>query len=99
MNKRGPWPGARRPALVHAYEGEHLLEIAVVEVGPNPNQPRKAFDPMAITELATSLKNSGMIQPVVVRRTGTATSSSPASGAGERPVRQASSGSPHWCER
>src|SRR6185295_3045033 len=48
-----------------------LLEIAIDELEANPNQPRKSFDPGSISELANSLRNSGMIQPIVVRRTGT----------------------------
>jgi ParB family transcriptional regulator, chromosome partitioning protein len=71
MNKRGLGRGLGALLSSTPTEGEHLLDIAVDEVEPNPNQPRKSFDPVGITELATSLKNSGMIQPVVVRRTGT----------------------------
>ena len=45
-----------------------LLEIPVAEVRVNPNQPRKLFDSEALQELAASIKASGVIQPVVVRR-------------------------------
>jgi ParB family chromosome partitioning protein len=41
-----------------------------VEVGlvrPNPEQPRKSFDPAALDELACSLKQHGVLQPIVVR--------------------------------
>jgi len=51
-------------------EGESLLEIPVGQIEPNPYQPRKAFDKGALAELAASIKTSGMIQPVVVRRAG-----------------------------
>lgn len=47
---------------------EALLEIPVSEIRVNPNQPRKLFDSSALQELATSIKASGVIQPVVVRR-------------------------------
>jgi ParB family chromosome partitioning protein len=68
MNKRGLGRGLGALLSDTPTEGEHLLEIAVDEIGPNPHQPRKAFDPVALDELAKSLKSAGMIQPVVVRR-------------------------------
>lgn len=49
-------------------EHEALLEIPVAEIRVNPNQPRKLFDSEALQELAASIKASGVIQPVVVRR-------------------------------
>jgi ParB family chromosome partitioning protein len=47
------------------------LEIGVDEIEPNPNQPRKVFSPYALDELTASIKASGVIQPVIVRRQGT----------------------------
>jgi ParB family chromosome partitioning protein len=70
MNKRGLGRGLGALLSSTPTEGESLLEISIDDVEVNPNQPRKSFDPAAISELATSLKNSGMIQPVVVRRLG-----------------------------
>jgi ParB family chromosome partitioning protein len=49
-------------------EGETLMQIRVDQVEPNPNQPRKAFDSNALEELSASIRSSGLIQPVVVRR-------------------------------
>jgi ParB family chromosome partitioning protein len=43
-------------------------QIRIEEIGPNPFQPRARFDDDAIRELAASLKSTGMLQPVVVRR-------------------------------
>ena len=43
-------------------------EIAVNEIRPNPNQPRKNFDDEALNELATSIKTHGIIQPIVVNK-------------------------------
>jgi ParB family chromosome partitioning protein len=51
-------------------EGETLMQIRVDQVEANPNQPRKAFDPNALEELSASIRSSGLIQPVVVRRQG-----------------------------
>ena len=47
-----------------------IQEIAVKDIAPNPNQPRKDFDINALNDLAGSLKKSGVIQPVVVRKLG-----------------------------
>ena len=47
-------------------------EIPVDRVQPNPRQPRKRFDPDALAELAESIRASGVIQPIVVRRAGDA---------------------------
>jgi ParB family chromosome partitioning protein len=44
--------------------------VSVVDIEPNPNQPRKSFDSKALDELAASIRASGLIQPVVVRRQG-----------------------------
>jgi ParB family chromosome partitioning protein len=49
-------------------EREGLVEISVDQIDVNPNQPRKVFDSNALQELAASIKASGVIQPVVVRR-------------------------------
>ena len=49
---------------------ESALEIPLDRVQPNPQQPRKRFDPGALTELTESIKASGVIQPIVVRKIG-----------------------------
>lgn len=41
--------------------------IPVASIIPNPDQPRKKFDPQALTELAASIKENGLIQPITVR--------------------------------
>ncbi len=43
-------------------------QLPVAEVGPNPFQPRSRFDDAALRELAASIKASGVLQPVLVRR-------------------------------
>ena len=45
-------------------------ELAVVDISPNPFQPRKRFDDEAIRELAASIRASGVLQPILVRRFG-----------------------------
>lgn len=49
---------------------EAVLELDLDMIEPNRKQPRKYFDEAALEELAASLKTYGMIQPVVVKRTG-----------------------------
>lgn len=44
-------------------------EVAISEVFPNPDQPRKAFDENAMNDLANSIKEHGVIMPLVVNRT------------------------------
>jgi ParB family chromosome partitioning protein len=44
------------------------LEIAVDAISPNPDQPRRTFDPAQLAELADSIARHGVLQPVVVRR-------------------------------
>ncbi|WP_339186058.1 ParB/RepB/Spo0J family partition protein [Brevibacillus sp. FSL K6-6036] len=49
-------------------EEEHVLEILVADIRPNPYQPRKEFESSAIEELAQSIKEHGIIQPLIVRK-------------------------------
>jgi ParB family transcriptional regulator, chromosome partitioning protein len=48
-------------------EGAELREVAVELVSPNPGQPRKRFDEDALQTLAESVKERGVLQPVLVR--------------------------------
>lgn len=45
---------------------DKIQRIAVAKLTPNPNQPRKHFDKVALTELADSIKRHGVIQPLIV---------------------------------
>lgn len=49
--------------------GAHFAEIPLDEITPNLRQPRKNFDDAAAAELVTSIKEVGLLQPVVVRQT------------------------------
>ena len=54
-----------------AYDNEgtqrdEILEIPLKEIRPNPFQPRKSFNEESLQELAESIKNDGLLQPVVV---------------------------------
>lgn len=68
-NKRGLGRGLG--AFFQAEEGEKPTEIAVSDIVPNRFQPRRVFDPEALNELAQSIKQHGVIQPVLVRKTAT----------------------------
>ena len=46
------------------------IEIPIDTITANPNQPRKDFDDKALGDLAASLRQTGLLQPVVVRRLG-----------------------------
>jgi ParB family transcriptional regulator, chromosome partitioning protein len=70
MNKRGLGRGLGALLSSTPTEADSLLEIAVEEIEPNPNQPRKLFSSQALDELTASIKASGIIQPVIVRRQG-----------------------------
>jgi len=72
MNKRGLGRGLGALLSSTPTDGDTLIEVDVDQVGPNPNQPRKAFDSIALDELAASIRTSGVIQPVIVRRQGAA---------------------------
>ncbi|MEK7446954.1 MAG: ParB/RepB/Spo0J family partition protein [candidate division NC10 bacterium] len=50
--------------------GGGIQDIPVEAIVPNPQQPRKDFEINALSQLAASLRQSGVIQPVVVRRAG-----------------------------
>src|SRR6476659_2918507 len=58
-------------AILSVSEGEHdgaeLRELHVDLVAPNPEQPRKRFDEEALQALADSVKERGVLQPVLVR--------------------------------
>jgi ParB family chromosome partitioning protein len=51
--------------------GAQLREVAVEDVVPNPKQPRQVFDDEALEELSHSVREFGLLQPIVVRENGT----------------------------
>lgn len=50
--------------------GAHFAELPLDAITPNPRQPREVFDEDALSELVTSIKEVGLLQPVVVRQLG-----------------------------
>lgn len=70
-NALGRGLGALLGEIEEAYDNElpkqhAVLEIPVEEIRPNPYQPRKTFDERSLAELAESIKEHGLLQPVVV---------------------------------
>jgi len=57
-------------ALLPSRGEEGLQEIAIDAIVPNPYQPRKSFSDATLRELGESMKQSGVLQPVIVRRQG-----------------------------
>jgi ParB family chromosome partitioning protein len=56
---------ARKPV-----DGAYFAELPLTQIRPNHVQPRQVFDEEAMDELVHSIKEIGLLQPVVVRRTG-----------------------------
>ena len=56
------------PVEEQARENDILKNLNINEVEPNRNQPRKRFDEEALEELASSIKEYGLIQPIVVTK-------------------------------
>jgi ParB family transcriptional regulator, chromosome partitioning protein len=50
--------------------GARLEELSLDAIEPNPKQPREVFDADALAELVSSVREVGVLQPVVVRETG-----------------------------
>ncbi len=46
-----------------------INEVAIDQIEANPNQPRREFDPTALQELANSIKELGLVQPITLRQT------------------------------
>jgi ParB family transcriptional regulator, chromosome partitioning protein len=69
-NRRGLGRGLGALLASEPAESESLIEVPIDQIEVNPNQPRKIFDFTALDELAASIKSSGVIQPIIVRKVG-----------------------------
>ena len=45
-----------------------INEVALDQIEANPNQPRREFDPVALEELANSIRELGLVQPITLRQ-------------------------------
>lgn len=73
--ERTPAGGSAGPASDHAdapeaADGNPLQWVPVDRIEPNPYQPRRAFDQHTLEQLAASIRQDGMMQPVVLRPDG-----------------------------
>ncbi|MBD3920289.1 ParB/RepB/Spo0J family partition protein [Paenibacillus sp. PR3] len=67
MSKRlGRGLDALIPSL-SVKDDDKVIEVPLTQLRPNPYQPRKTFDEESIKELAESIKQHGVIQPIIVR--------------------------------
>src|SRR2546426_9562501 len=56
------------PTREEAEREGSLVELPIKDIRPNPLQPRKTVDPAALEELVSSIKQAGLLQPIVVRK-------------------------------
>src|SRR5215510_12938769 len=70
ITKRGLGRGLGALLAAEPTEAEALVDVPIDLIEVNPHQPRKVFDFTALDELAASIKSSGVIQPIIVRRIG-----------------------------
>ncbi|WP_399088412.1 ParB/RepB/Spo0J family partition protein [Streptomyces sp. BBFR2] len=61
-------PAADASAAGSEVAGAHFAELELDAITPNPRQPREVFDEDALAELVTSIREVGLLQPVVVRQ-------------------------------
>lgn len=54
---------------VRTQGSSNLSEISLSDIEPNPNQPRREFDEEALSELAASIREIGIVQPITLRQT------------------------------
>ncbi|BBY55856.1 ParB/RepB/Spo0J family partition protein [Mycobacterium koreense] len=72
---------AAAPDPAQGHDGQDLgavyREIALAQIEPNPRQPRQVFDEEALAELVHSIREFGLMQPIVVREAGKADAGGP----------------------
>lgn len=54
--------------IYESATNEEIVEINLNELRPNPYQPRKVFDEEALNELASSIREHGVFQPIIVKK-------------------------------
>lgn len=56
------------PADLNDFQEGGFYQVDPGVIFPNPHQPRKYFDPEKLTELSESIKQKGVLQPIIIRR-------------------------------
>ena len=54
--------------LVEEAKPNEIVQIKITDIRSNPYQPRKIFDEEALNELASSIKEHGIVQPIIVKK-------------------------------
>ncbi|WP_407306059.1 ParB/RepB/Spo0J family partition protein [Desulfosporosinus sp. SB140] len=70
MSKKGLGRGLQALLSDELGGNSMIKEIPISEIEPNPEQPRREFNPQALSELADSIREHGLLQPILVRPTG-----------------------------
>ena len=60
--------GGGPSSLLEQSEGSGITTLPIAKVEANASQPRKQFDPDALSDLAESIATHGILQPITVRR-------------------------------
>ncbi len=68
-DKKGLGRGLSALLLPKKEVKEEILELDVDEIKPNPYQPRRDFDEQKLKELANTIKERGILEPLIVRKT------------------------------
>jgi len=68
--ERSTWIAEEPAQGLVPVPGARFAEVPVAQVGPNPRQPRQVFDEDSLSELVHSIREIGILQPVVVRPVG-----------------------------
>ncbi len=63
-------PGVSAAATLAKTEQPGPAQIPLDSIVPNPDQPRRVFDPKHLARMAESIRSHGVLQPVIVRRAG-----------------------------
>ncbi|WP_059010100.1 ParB/RepB/Spo0J family partition protein [Streptomyces specialis] len=68
VSRETPEPAGAPAGAGGEVAGAHFAELPLDAITPNPRQPREVFDEDALAELVTSIREVGLLQPVVVRQ-------------------------------
>jgi ParB family chromosome partitioning protein len=58
----------KQAAIIDQVAGHQLVEVDLSKIEANPDQPRKHFNQSKLEELALSLKEHGLVQPIIVKK-------------------------------
>jgi len=54
--------------IIESTPKEEIIEVKISELRPNPYQPRKVFDESKLEELSASIKEHGVFQPIIIKK-------------------------------